>query len=159
MSKKTEKANVQPDLSVNVVDERLQIPLELEGKIVHTLYFNPSDYHIYEHMLALEKFSKASESMKLDENDLIKSATKMKDIGDEIDYHFDGIFGEGAARIVFKYTGYREALRDGLIDKVRIGIEWYNKQADEHRKKEDIEARKQAMKQSKNEKANFIAKK
>ena len=139
-----------PDISVTVEDERLCIPLNVktkEGTVSHNLYFNPVDMHIYQHLAALDKLRGGVPEFDMENLDPVTGFIE------QFDYHFDGIFGAGSCREVFRYIGFKMSIWDALFERIVKGVEWHNGQS----KKQEAKARKQAMLAAKAESKAFFA--
>ncbi len=135
----------QYNKTLTVSDGRYPIEVNVNGSAVFTLYFNPGDAYIYEHLAGLETLPRPD--MK-GVKSMSSLAGRMKTLTDALDEHFDAIFGDGAARNIFKYVGVDMALIHLLVEKVREGIADHNEKAGaqraEQRKKDNAAAKQDA---------------
>jgi len=165
MSKKANKGLEMPQFKVVTQDER--IPIEyivknsIDGDIVKTLYFNPNDKGIYQHIFALEniKEENITDFNEDNENEVSEAIKRFSSLSEKIDYHFDSIFGDGAAKFVFKYSGIEQQGIKELLETVRQAMDWFNEVAKTKANLEEMENRKAKAEQVKAEKQAFLANK
>ena len=112
------------DLSVKAKDGRYPIPVYLDGAETpaFTLKFNPGDPFILDYADKLQKIN-APEG-----ND--GSADAFIAFTDEIERNVDAIFGDGAARVIFRHDGPGQQLLAAVIAKVREGYEDFNERSE-----------------------------
>ncbi|MCL2391985.1 MAG: hypothetical protein FWC66_05175 [Oscillospiraceae bacterium] len=108
-------------LAVKAQDSRYPINIFLDGDTVpkFTLKFNPGDPFLAEY---------ASNIQNLDTPGA--DADAMMDFVKALEDNFDAIFGEGSAKLVFKYDSPDRAIMYGALQEVRKGIEDYKGKAE-----------------------------
>jgi len=130
------------NLSISVDDGRYPINVSVGGESF-TLYFNPADLFIMRYMKELRELNWP----KAETDDSIN------DFLDKMESGFDGIFGDGAARRVFRYIGVRMELLEALFAKVEEG----QKDWTARREAAEKAAKTQAIIDAKKEAAAFSA--
>jgi hypothetical protein len=117
--------------TIRTKDERYYINLIIEtdeGEETTKLYYNPTDSHFFEYLAALEKISDIDVNL-----DGVKSVSdvweRTKPLIETVDLNFDGIFGVGTSRKVFRYNGSNFKLLSAIINEMMNKLDFVGKQA------------------------------
>lgn len=140
--------------TIHAVDERPRINISFDNPDAgaFTLYYNPADPYFYDDFAALEEM----QSLDIDMNGVGSFADvrdRMKPLTDALNTHFDAIFGDGAARKVFRHGGAKMTILHDIIAEMRNGMNEFNKAAE----KEQAKERAKVQAAAKAEAAAFVA--
>ena len=136
------------DLSVKAKDNRYPIPVYLDDadEPAFTLRFNPGDPFVLDYANKLQ-------GVDVPESSDADNVLEFISFTDKIEHYTDAIFGEGSARLIFRYDGPEHALLNAVLDKVREGYEDYKERAETA----DKATKAQAVIDARKEASQFIA--
>ena len=107
------------NLTVDAKDERYPIPVHIGKKHVFTLHFNPGDPFVMKYASDIETIPAPSG----------KNSRDFVEFGEALERSLDSIFGEGAARQIFRYNGADNALLFAILGKLKEGYTDFHERA------------------------------